>query len=167
MGNQVNSNDGEPKDKMLTSPNQNGHDPYLFLSRKDSMSSYKGVKTDTSEAGRDEKSKQTTSHSTIKSTNIEDKSISSDKKSKIEKVFFQWTEGGSIVYVTGNFSNWTQWFIMNKNGQNFDIVLVTRYINFRNCRKVPTNINSSSITCGGFLNTILLSVTKRAILTTS
>ncbi len=28
---------------------------------------------------------------------------------------FKWKEGGSTVYVTGSFSNWNQWFIMNKS----------------------------------------------------
>ena len=41
---------------------------------------------------------------------------------------FEWTDGGNVVYITGNFSNWTQWFMMNKlNGNKFTLNLVNNF----------------------------------------
>lgn len=65
-----------------------------------------------------------------------DKSISNDTTSVVtanEKpefevkvpTLFEWKDGGNLVYVTGSFSNWTQWFVMTKNPKSgfFELVL--------------------------------------------
>ncbi len=43
-------------------------------------------------------------------------------QSKVKKALtrFTWTDGGNMVYVTGSFSNWTQWFLMNKSEKNLN-----------------------------------------------
>lgn len=35
-----------------------------------------------------------------------------------------WNEGGSNVFISGNFVNWNQWFYMVKKNQHFEIVFV-------------------------------------------
>jgi hypothetical protein len=39
---------------------------------------------------------------------------------------FIWREGGNVVYITGSFSNWGQWFLMSKvpNTNEFKLTLV-------------------------------------------
>lgn len=50
--------------------------------------------------------------------------ILSDKELKIATKF-EWNEGGINVFVVGNFNNWSQWFIMEKNNDNsFHLTLV-------------------------------------------
>ncbi len=43
---------------------------------------------------------------------------------------FEWKEGGSIVYITGSFSNWSQWFIMTRINNKFELVLVKKFPTF-------------------------------------
>ena len=55
--------------------------------------------------------------------NIDDKSVLSKKINNIAvqvstnkvPVTFEWDKGGNSVYVTGNFCNWNQFFLMEKN----------------------------------------------------
>lgn len=50
-----------------------------------------------------------------------------DKDVKIPTKF-EWKEGGSAVFLTGSFNNWSQWFIMKRaNGNNFELVLVINF----------------------------------------
>jgi hypothetical protein len=105
-----------------------------FAIIKDSYSSYKGIKTDTSEGGVMEGTKDTTATVKSKENPSEKEPLfptNTDKEIEISEVKiptkFEWKEGGNIVYVTGSFSNWQQWFIMNKNIEHnniFDIILV-------------------------------------------
>ena len=51
-----------------------------------------------------------------------------DKEIKVS-VKFEWKEGGKVVYLTGSFNNWSQWFIMNRtNGNYFELVLVISFL---------------------------------------
>ena len=64
-----------------------------------------------------------------------DRSISNDTTSVVTAqevqpepkipMTFEWRDGGHVVYVTGSFSNWGQWFVMTKNNKtgNFELTL--------------------------------------------
>lgn len=48
----------------------------------------------------------------------------SDKEIKVPTKF-QLNEGGNVVFLTGSFNNWSQWFIMTRaKGNCFELVLV-------------------------------------------
>lgn len=48
---------------------------------------------------------------------------------------FEWKEGGSLVYIVGSFSHWTQWFIMkNTSADYFELTLVI--VVFFICKKL-------------------------------
>ena len=88
-------------------------------------SSYTGIKSEVS------------SDIMMKDTKESNKSISAseeatmEKKIEIEKKIktrFYWKEGGNTVYITGNFSNWSQWFLMNKEDNKFSLVLVKYFL---------------------------------------
>jgi hypothetical protein len=81
---------------------------------KDTYSSYKGLKTENSE------------NPPIKESSIETNSNYNKEKEDLKvQTHFEWKEGGNVVYVTGSFSNWSQWFVMNKTQNNiFDLTLV-------------------------------------------
>lgn len=51
--------------------------------------------------------------------------IDNNNKASIK---FEWNEGGDIVYISGTFSNWTHWFLMEKKNKNFEIFLVNYLI---------------------------------------
>lgn len=138
MGNQLSDENLNENNNILNKQNiktqEKGKESGSEINNlRSSFSSYKGIKTDYSESN-----KETTKDMTIKSEDLS--SVDLDKNSinhKIDndnngKIFqdkkigthFNWKEGGNVVYVTGNFSNWTQWFIMNKEGNNFELTLV-------------------------------------------
>jgi len=59
--------------------------------------------------------------SVITGTNREQKQDTCDEK---VPTLFQWREGGKVVYVSGNFSNWTHLFIMEKKENGiFELIL--------------------------------------------
>ena len=48
----------------------------------------------------------------------------SDKEIKVPTKF-EWKEDGNVVFLTGSFNNWSQWFIMNRVNKNtFELILV-------------------------------------------
>lgn len=125
MGNQQNSSNPdrkrEKRDMVIeTKNNPNNNSNFQISSNPDTNSSYKGVKTSahcsSNELDKDVKAEQTTDCQTIPDK-IDLKEI------KIPTVF-EWREGGNIVYITGSFSNWSQWFIMTKSNNRFEISLV-------------------------------------------
>lgn len=119
MGNQASSQDKKEEDILENSnrdgvgrigERENGRKLEQIYTI-DTYSNFKGIRTDTG-----------TDHQV---TNI-DKSTSNDttsvlttnEKNEMEgkvMTMFEWQEGGSMIYVSGNFSNWTQWFVMTKN----------------------------------------------------
>jgi Glycogen recognition site of AMP-activated protein kinase len=113
MGNQQNSSNPdrrkEKKEVAIDTKNPDTKSFYAMTS-KETNSSYKGVKTSgensANELEKDVKAELTTECQTIPE-NIDDKDI------KIPTTF-EWKEGGNIVYITGTFSNWSQWFMMTK-----------------------------------------------------
>jgi hypothetical protein len=120
MGNQVSSQSEnkkiEPfKEKEIESAN---------IVRKDTFSSYKGLKTELS----DQPNKETIDTNTSDSMTIDNNKAETNLKPEEPKVstVFEWREGGNAAYVTGSFSGWTQWFVMNKNPTTnyFELTLV-------------------------------------------
>jgi hypothetical protein len=116
MGNQNSSHDeskNQDNKERVVSPhknkNQTDTSPITLINNG---SSYKGVKTDTITKDDQSDSKETN----INTTN------NSPQEMKTPTVF-EWKDGGSIAYVTGSFSNWTQWFVMTKNltSGNFEL----------------------------------------------
>jgi len=97
---------------------------FLNPNSKDEISSYKGIKTDdfsSSEIKEGSKRDESTECQTIpEKSNLKDFKI---------PTLFEWNDGGNVVYITGNFSNWTQWFMMNKIDKNkFQLNLVKKII---------------------------------------
>lgn len=90
---------------------------------KDEMdiSSYKGIKSDNFSSSNKE-SKNSARNQSTECQTIPEKLDLKDFKIPTS---FEWDDGGNIVYITGSFSNWTQWFIMNKIDKNkFQLNLV-------------------------------------------
>lgn len=107
---QISSQHSDKKHEVIQQP-KDIEDTTLI---KDTYSSYKGLKTDTSEQTRDQK----------------DYSEGSTNTREIEQKIptrFEWKDGGNLVYLTGSFSNWTQWFVMNKKDNTFEITLVSLF----------------------------------------
>ena len=75
---------------------------------RDNISSYQGVRTETTESG-----KKSISNGSTTSEKVE-KAPDVVQEVKIPTLF-ELKEGGNIVYVTGSFCGWSQFFIMNKN----------------------------------------------------
>ncbi len=131
MGNQQNSSNPDRKreKRELIIDTKNNNDSNLYIdSNPDTNSSYRGVKTSAhcsaNDLEKDVKAEQTTDCQTIPDK-IDPKDI------KIPTTF-EWREGGNIVYITGSFSNWSQWFIMTKINNKFEITLVIMFLNLLN-----------------------------------
>jgi len=121
MGNQQNSSNPEKKREkkdVIIDTKNNINSSFITMTNKDTTSSYKGVKTcgenSINELEKDLKEEETTECQTIPENKIEIKL----------PTLFEWKEGGSIVYITGSFSNWSQWFIMTKINNKFELILV-------------------------------------------
>jgi len=125
MGNQASSVENKSRDEKINKKSKivyadKTKEDIIFS--KDNFSSYKGMKTD---------------EMTDNQKSINDKSISNDttsvvtnyEKNETQEIkiptLFEWKDGGNLVYVTGNFSNWTHWFAMTKNplNGNFELML--------------------------------------------
>jgi hypothetical protein len=122
MGNQNSSNPEKKKEKkeILIETKNRMDTSYGKIESKETNSSYKGVKTcgdfSANDLKKEPKEELTTECQTIPE-NLEAKEI------KIP-TDFEWKEGGNVVYITGTFSNWSQWFIMNKINNKFELNLV-------------------------------------------
>lgn len=108
MGSQVSSN----KDKPTTNVDKLDNSSYNIVKNADS--NYFGVKSQTNSIGSSypvsEDNKTTTSYA-------DEKLSGSDLTLEHYKVQFEWRYGGDKVYLTGSFSNWSQWFLLtNFNG---------------------------------------------------
>ena len=129
MGNhQDSSNPDKKREKpeLIIETKNNNNNSNFQISTPDANSSYRGVKTSAhcsaNDLDKDVKAEQTTDCQTIPEK-IDPKYV------KIPTVF-EWREGGNIVYITGSFSNWSQWFIMTKINNKFEICLVIQKIFF-------------------------------------
>jgi hypothetical protein len=121
MGNQQASNNSNNKKReMIIDTKSKGENSEIdFENLKDSLSSYKGIKTikdSDIDMIKEVSTKDGTECQTI-SDNIELKDL------KIPTLF-EWKEGGENVYVAGNFSNWSQWHMMNKINNKFELIMV-------------------------------------------
>lgn len=119
MGNQQNSSNPEKKREIknvIAETKNRKLSSFLLINSKDNNSSYKGVKT----------SGNTSSVEFEKDikTLATDCTITPDKSDSKAQTFFEWKDGGNVVYITGTFSNWSQWFIMAKNNNSFELFLV-------------------------------------------
>jgi len=120
MGNQQNSSNAERKREKrdIIIDTKNRINSGLNTSIKDMNSSYKGFKTCGDSSGTDiEKEAELTTECQTIPDNLDQKEL------KIPTLF-EWKEGGSMVYITGTFSNWSQWFIMSKINNKFELNLV-------------------------------------------
>lgn len=123
MGNQNSSNPETKKEKkevLIETKIKKIGSSYGKIASRETNSSYKGVKTCRDCSGndleKDQKAELTTECQTIPES-LETKEI------KIPTPF-EWKEGGNVVYITGTFSNWSQWFIMSKINNKFELNLV-------------------------------------------
>lgn len=90
-------------------------------------SSYTGVKSEVSSDILMKDSKESyRSNTNTNSQELNEKKIEMEHEipEKKIKTTFYWRDGGNTVYITGNFSNWSQWFLMNKEDNHFSLVLV-------------------------------------------
>lgn len=84
-------------------------------------SSYHGIKSDLTSNSEDVENQNPSQHSKSAESITEEKVKKiSDGGGMILKVVtpFVWKEGGEMVYVTGSFTNWKQWFLMNRSDKN-------------------------------------------------
>ncbi len=123
MGNQNSSHDAnrkKEKKEIIIETKSRLDTSYGKIMSKETNSSYKGVKTCGDSNGsyleKDRKEEQTTECQTI-TENLDVKDV------KIPTAF-EWKEGGNSVYITGTFSNWSQWFMMSKINNKFELNLV-------------------------------------------
>ena len=87
-----------------------------LLSFEENSIDYEGIKT--SEEKLEENKEYINENSGENNNSIIEKDIlDKNSNSKINKVpvTFEWESGGNSVYLTGNFCNWNQFFLMNKN----------------------------------------------------
>jgi hypothetical protein len=136
MGNQVSSQD---ENRKLNSPNvrkiidKQVHENDInqnILFPKDNYSSYKGVKTELTDNPtlKDIGEVSSMADASINGDKMEDTNIETNTKPVENTKFstlFEWKEGGNVVYLTGSFSNWSQWFVMTRNEKtnNFELSL--------------------------------------------
>ena len=99
---------GSQSSKSHEPKNLNNEDDNSSVFMKDNASSYQGVKTDTTESHQKSISNGSTTSDRV------DKSNDPIQETKVPTLF-EWREGGNIVYVTGSFCGWSQFFIMAKN----------------------------------------------------
>lgn len=102
---------------------------YLEIITKES-SSYKGIKTinnNDSDRGSVNNTKDSKDKATELTTNCSSITTNTfmDLSSGKVPTYFEWLEPAGVVYLTGSFSNWAQWFMMSKksNGK-FELMLV-------------------------------------------
>lgn len=143
MGNQQNSSNTDKKKKKenITETKKINNSNFQNIHSKDSNSSYKGVKTTTGDNSNSDFEKDQKTEETSETITIQEKIDIKDIKIP---TLFEWKEGGSIVYITGNFSNWSQRFMMTKSNNKFELILVLKIITFlfyRIYQKEYTNIN--------------------------
>lgn len=96
--------------------------------------SYTGIKSEASSdiMMKDTKESYNKSITTNSEEIIEKKNNEEHIADKKIKTVFYWRDFGNTVYITGNFSNWSQWFLMNKEENNlFSLVLVKLLINIK------------------------------------
>jgi len=96
----------------------------IYEGNNNTNSSYHGVKSELSNTSGEAIAK---SDVNIKNGNIKQKEFKEeyDELSYKAKTTIYWKEGGNTVYVTGSFSNWKQWFLMNKNPSNDKEFIIT------------------------------------------
>jgi hypothetical protein len=87
-------------------------------------SSYHGIKSEASSDIMMKDTKESNKSNTNSEETTEKKIEPEENHDKKIKTTFFWREGGNTVYITGNFSNWNQWFLMNKEENYFSLVLV-------------------------------------------
>lgn len=95
----------KPKDLIVSNIQERRLDDNL----KD-YSSYKGIKSETD------------SYSNFKATNEDTETNSQiclSKGLELVEINFNWRESGNEVFVTGSFSEWKQWFRLEKVGETF------------------------------------------------
>ena len=85
-----------------------------FIFEDDNLSFYYGFKTNKYEEVEINKSYDKKSYlEDEKNIKVEELNNKLEKKIRIT-VSFEWDQGGNNVYVTGNFCNWKQFFLMRK-----------------------------------------------------
>lgn len=95
----------------------------LFSLFQINTSSYTGIKSDISSQINVKENKESFKSMTLSEEIVEKKLEYQITDQKIKTTFY-WKEPGNTVYITGNFSNWSQWFLMNKKGKEYSLILV-------------------------------------------
>jgi hypothetical protein len=92
---------------------------------KDNVSSYKGVKTDISSMSGNSSFERESTNDVTATENSMSPDPRDMKDVKVQTLF-EWKDGGKNVYLTGNFCNWNQKFLMTPSplGNKFEICLV-------------------------------------------
>lgn len=79
-------------------------------------SSYKGIRSETDSSHIRKRTNENTSSRSENNQN--------ENSHDLVETVFTWNEGGSEVFVTGSFSNWKQWFALEKTGTIFRLKLL-------------------------------------------
>jgi hypothetical protein len=137
MGNQQNSSNSDKKrekNEIIFGTKEDSNQNFCnIISNPDTNSSYRGVKTTVESSTNNlDKNMINKEELTTECQTIPDKIDLKDIKIQ---TYFEWKDGGNIVHITGAFSNWSQWFIMNKINNKFELNLVNIFLNFKNEKK--------------------------------
>lgn len=91
---------------------------YLF--EEDEISDYDGIKSNISEEKEEDEYNDYSKFNFDSEQTHKINELSNIVSEKIEKIptTFEWDKGGNIVYVTGSFCNWKQYFLMKKEDNN-------------------------------------------------
>jgi hypothetical protein len=96
----------------------------MFSYLQYNTSSYAGIKSEISSDIMMKETKESIKSNTDSQEKIEKKTKDDYVENKIKTVFY-WRDEGKTVYITGNFSNWNQWFLLNKEENGlFSLILV-------------------------------------------
>ena len=131
MGNQQASNlnseiseKGKIRINIKSKNNENSKENTKEIT-KDSISTFNGIKSkEISLEKIDYSTKESTHISTKESNECETIPENLDFKDQEIPTLFEWKEGGENVYIAGDFSNWSQWHLMNKINNKFELFLV-------------------------------------------
>ena len=107
---------------ILDKKSENKTDMFSYLQYN--TSSYAGIKSEISSDIMMKETKESIKSNTDSEEKFEKKTKDDYVENKIKTVFY-WRDKGKTVYITGNFSNWNQWFLLNKEENGlFSLILV-------------------------------------------
>ncbi len=110
---------------ILEKKSEKKTDMFSYL-QYNNTSSYAGIRSEVSSDIMMKDTKESYKSMTNSEEVIEKKAKEDYSEKKIKTVFY-WRDGGNTLYITGNFSNWNQWFLMNKEDNGLFSLILVKY----------------------------------------